>query len=153
MFVQKRHNEKSHCRPLVSRNLDLFVPSVVLDRTSAIPLHRQIRRQIAQSLRDCPGRVEASCEVRLPSTRAMAKILRVSRNTVLAAYDDLAADGLVRGETGSGMWVSGSENISSPLPGLQHVIRVAGYPARVMALADPDGNPLYYPLLAQIARY
>jgi hypothetical protein len=26
--------------------------------------------------------------------------------------------------------------------GLRHVIRAAGYPARVLALADPDGNPL-----------
>ena len=73
----------------------------------------------------------------------MAKILGVSRNTVLAAYDDLAADGLVRGETGSGMWVPVGENISSPLSGLHHLIREAGYPARVLALADPDGNPLY----------
>jgi GntR family transcriptional regulator/MocR family aminotransferase len=123
----------------VNRNLDLFIPPVVLDRTSAIPLHRQIRRQIAQSVRDCPARLEA----RLPSTRVMAKILRVSRNTVMAAYDDLAADGLVRGETGSGMWVTVGENISSPLADLQHLIRAAGYPASALALADPDGNPLY----------
>jgi len=27
--------------------------------------------------------------------------------------------------------------------GLQRVIRAAGYPARVVALKDPDGNPLY----------
>jgi len=27
--------------------------------------------------------------------------------------------------------------------GLQHVIRGAHYPARALALADPDGNPLY----------
>ena len=73
----------------------------------------------------------------------MAKILGVLRNTLLAAYDDLAADGLVRGETGSGMWVPVGENISSPLPGLHHLIRAAGYPARALALADPDGNPLY----------
>jgi DNA-binding GntR family transcriptional regulator len=38
----------------------------------------------------------------------MAGLLGVSRNTVLAAYDDLAADDLVRGRQGAGMRVTAS---------------------------------------------
>jgi DNA-binding GntR family transcriptional regulator len=74
----------------------------------------------------------------------MARLLGVSRNTVLAAYDDLAADDLVCGETGAGMRVSGSAPArNGMLFGLGHVIRAANYPARTLALADPDGNPIY----------
>jgi DNA-binding transcriptional regulator YhcF (GntR family) len=130
-------NEKSHfTEPLVKRRLQLFVPQIVLDKACALPLHRQIHRQIAQAIRAGTIRYEA----RLPSTRVMARLLGVSRNTVLVAYEDLAADGLVQGERGAGMRVSGE---ASALFGLRHVIRAARYPARALGLADPDGNPLY----------
>ena len=72
----------------------------------------------------------------------MAKLLSVSRNTVLAAYDDLAAEGLICGERGSGVRVVGGGTKQAFL-GLGHVIRAASYPAKVVAFADPDGNPLY----------
>ena len=123
-----------NCRP------ELFVPPIVLDKASSVSLHRQIYHQIARAIRSDAVHYEA----RLPSTRVMARLLRVSRNTVFAAYEDLAADDLVRGERGAGMRI----NRSAPVPevtlfGLQHVIRAASYPARVLALADPDGNSLY----------
>ncbi len=105
-----------------------------------VPLPRQIYNQISRAIRSgaTPG------EARLPSTRVFARLLRVSRNTVLAAYDDLAADELICGETGAGMRVNGSAAVPGvTLFGLQHVIRGAHYPARALALADPDGNPLY----------
>src|SRR5258708_39439300 len=90
MFAEKLHNEKSHFRgPLVSRRLQLFVPPIVLDRASPLPLHRQIHDQIAQAIRG--GAIDYAA--RLPSTRVMAGLLRVSRNTVVAAYEDLPADG------------------------------------------------------------
>jgi DNA-binding transcriptional MocR family regulator len=81
---------------------------------------------------------------RLPSSRTMARLLGVSRNTVLAAFDDLAADDLLRGERGAGMRVQGGAAAPEVTWfGLQQVIRAAGYPARVVTLADPDGNPIY----------
>jgi DNA-binding transcriptional regulator YhcF (GntR family) len=138
IIAETSNNKKSHLRePLVRNRLKLFVPPIALDRTFGIPLHRQIYRQIAEAIRS--GAVDY--EARLPSTRAMAGMLRVSRNTVLAAYEDLAAEDLVRGEHGSGMRITrrGNEKIF----GLRQVIRAAGYPARVLELADPDGNPLY----------
>ena len=124
----------------MSRRRELFVPSIVLDRASGIPLHRQIHGQIARAIRG--GAIHN--EARLPSTRVMARLLRVSRNTVLAAYEDLAADDLLRGERGAGMRVNhGPSAPEMTWFGLRHVIRAAGYPARVLVLEDTDGNSLY----------
>jgi DNA-binding GntR family transcriptional regulator len=140
-LAEKVDNEKGHLRgPLVSRRPKLFVPSITLDKASAVPMHRQIYSQIAQAIRG--GAIPRG--VRLPSSRTMARLLGVSRNTVLSAFEDLAADDLLRGERGAGMQVQNG----SPVPevtwfGLRRVIRAAGYPARVVALADPDGNPIY----------
>ncbi len=118
----------------------LFVPPIVLDRSSGVPLQRQLSTQIAQAIRS--GEVPTGS--RLPSTRCMAKLLQVSRNTVVAAYDELAADDLVRGVRGAGVHV----NRSAPFPdislrGLRGVLRTARYPARVLPLTDGDGNALY----------
>jgi GntR family transcriptional regulator/MocR family aminotransferase len=124
----------------VSRRPKLFVPSIALDKTSDVPLHRQIHSQIARAIRggEIPG------GVRLPSSRTMARLLDVSRNTVLAAFEELAADDLLRGERGAGMRVrSGASAPEVTWFGLRRVIKTSGYPARVVTLADPDGNPIY----------
>jgi DNA-binding transcriptional regulator YhcF (GntR family) len=118
---------------------DFFVPAIVLDRASAVPMRLQIYRQIAQAIRSGALRERAQ----LPSTRFMAKLLRVSRNTVLAAYDELAADDLIRGERGAGMRVHAGGTAAPSLFGLRHVIRAANYPARIVPISDADGNPLY----------
>jgi DNA-binding transcriptional regulator YhcF (GntR family) len=124
----------------LSRRRELFVPPITLDRTSRVPLPRQIHVQISRAIRS--GAIHG--EARLPSTRVMARLLRVSRNTVLAAYDDLAADDLICGKMGSGMRINRSTaDPEVSLFGLHQVIRAARYPARVLALADPDGNSLY----------
>ena len=122
------------------RSAKVFVPSVTLDKMSEVPLSRQIYGQIARSIRggNIPG------GARLPSSRMMARLLGVSRNTVLAAFDDLAADDLLRGEKGAGMRVrNGAPPAEVTWFGLKQVIRAAGYPARVVELTDPDGNPIY----------
>jgi DNA-binding transcriptional regulator YhcF (GntR family) len=138
ILAEKLENGKGHWKgPLVSRQ-KIFVPSITLDKASAMPLRRQIYCQIAQAIR----RSDIPSGVRLPSSRGLARLLGVSRNTVLAAFDDLAADDLLRGARGAGM------RVRSAAPevtwfGLKQVIRAAGYPARMVALADPDGNPIY----------
>ena len=124
----------------MSRRGKVFLPPITLDKTSEAPLSRQIYGQIARSIRS--GQIPSGA--RLPSSRVLARLLGVSRNTVLAAFDDLAADDLLRGEKGAGMRVRNG----APAPevtwfGLKQVIRAAGYPAKVVELADPDGNPIY----------
>ncbi len=140
MFAERVDNGKSHWRGPLTKRGEFFVPPVALDRASGVPLHRQVYLQIARAIREGATHHAA----RLPSTRVMARLLRVSRNTVLAAYDELAADGLVRGERGSGMRVwHGALFPETSLMALRGVIRAAGYPARVLPAEDPDGNPLY----------
>jgi len=86
--------------PQVSDHAPLLM--VAVDRDTDAPMHRQVYDQIRDAIlggRLAPGR-------RLPSTRALADELGVSRNTVLAAYDQLFAEGYTEGQVGSGTRVS-----------------------------------------------
>ena len=113
----------------------VFIPSIIPDKASREPLHRQIAREISRAIESGA----AQRHDRLPSTRMLAKMLDVSRNTVLAAYDEL-----ICGRPGAGMQISkGATGPGATLYGLHHVIRAAHYPATVLTLADPDGNSLY----------
>jgi len=65
-------------------------------------LYRQLLRALKQAILD--GRCGGG--TRLPATRDLATELRVSRNTVLAAYDLLRAEGLAVARGGSGTFVA-----------------------------------------------
>ena len=112
-------------------------PDIVLERESSEPLYEQITRQVAQSIRE--GRLR--CGARLPSTRVLARLLGVSRNTVLIAYENLANQDLIRNTHGSGARVCGVAAVT--VPSLSSVLSAAMYPELVTLLHDPDGNPLY----------
>ncbi len=103
-------------------------------------MHRQLFCRIAEAIRSG----EIGGEARLPSTRTMANLLGVSRNTVLAAYDALVADDLIRGEPGSGMRVNRGPVVAGMHAiGIQRLLREAHYPAQTISFTDPDGNPMY----------
>jgi GntR family transcriptional regulator/MocR family aminotransferase len=73
-----------------------------LDRTAEIPLGQQLIAQLRQAIAGGslgPG-------ARLPSTRALADALGVSRNLAVAAYDELFAEGYLEGRHGSGTYVA-----------------------------------------------
>jgi GntR family transcriptional regulator/MocR family aminotransferase len=55
--------------------------------------------------------------VRLPPTRALAGELGVARQTVVLAYERLAAEGYVRARTGSGTYVASDLPDAAPSPG------------------------------------
>ena len=126
--------------PVMVRRSDFMVPQVRLDKGCGLPAREQLRRQIAEAIRSgalSPG-------ARIPSSRLMARLLQVSRNTVLSAYDDLVAEALLEPERGAGMRVGcGAPGRGLSLFGLRSVIRAAHFPARVLRFADPDGNSLY----------
>lgn len=71
---------------------------------------RQIARAIAAHIGG--GRLRAG--ERLPGTRALSRVLDVHRNTVAAAYAELAAEGWIESAPGRGTFVSGE--IPSRLP-------------------------------------
>jgi GntR family transcriptional regulator/MocR family aminotransferase len=73
-----------------------------IDRGSRTPIHRQIYEWLRRAILDGllrPGQ-------RVPSTRALALDLEVSRLPVLTAYDQLLHEGYLVGRTGSGTFVS-----------------------------------------------
>jgi GntR family transcriptional regulator/MocR family aminotransferase len=66
------------------------------------PLHAQLTRALKTAL--AGGRLGQGS--RLPPTRALARDLGVSRNTVLTAYEQLRAEGFVDARVGSGSFVA-----------------------------------------------
>jgi GntR family transcriptional regulator/MocR family aminotransferase len=75
---------------------------VTLDRASGVPL----ARQLASRVRDQVVAGSLPVGLRLPSTRALARDLRVSRSVTEQAYDQLAAEGWLESRHGSGTFVA-----------------------------------------------
>ena len=75
-----------------------------IDRTADTPLHRQIYEGLRGAILD--GLLRAG--QRVPSTRALAQELGVSRLPVLTAYEHLLQEGYLDGKVGSGTFVSDS---------------------------------------------
>lgn len=73
-----------------------------LDRESEAPLLRQLYLELRRAV--LAGVLPPGA--RLPATRALAQQLGVARNTVVAAYDQLLAEGFIEGRTGAGSYVS-----------------------------------------------
>jgi GntR family transcriptional regulator/MocR family aminotransferase len=98
-------------------------------------LHRTLRRAILS------GTLPPHAP--LPSTRALAQRLGVSRNTVLAAYEALASEGLVVGRAGSGTRVADGAKDAGPTPpalSARRLLRAAHFPRSTVRLRDPDGH-------------
>ena len=70
---------------------------LTLDRTRAEPLRVQLERELREAIRS--GRLAAG--ERLPSSRAMAAALGISRGLVIDCYSQLQAEGFLTSRTGS----------------------------------------------------
>jgi GntR family transcriptional regulator/MocR family aminotransferase len=95
-------------RTRTSSDLELLV---TLDRESREPLHRQLERALRDAVRD--GRLPAASP--LPSSRALAGQLGLSRRIVVEAYEQLAAEGYLASRPGGGTRVARAP--SSPATG------------------------------------
>jgi GntR family transcriptional regulator / MocR family aminotransferase len=78
------------------------LPNLRIDPSLAIALHYQLYEGIRSAI--LAGQLGAN--TRLPSSRALARDLGISRNTVLEAYAQLLAEGYIAGQVGSGTYVS-----------------------------------------------
>jgi GntR family transcriptional regulator/MocR family aminotransferase len=83
---------------------------VFLDPAATTPLWLQLSISLRMAIAN--GRLGPGG--RLPSTRQLARQLNVSRNTVMAAYDNLAARGLLIGCTGAGSFVATTVRACTP---------------------------------------
>ncbi len=75
-----------------------------LDKNSEIPLFQQLNTQIRQAV--LSGRLPS--RIRLPSSRALAIEIGVSRTTVITAFEQLIAEGYLESRIGSGTYVAGN---------------------------------------------
>jgi GntR family transcriptional regulator/MocR family aminotransferase len=78
-----------------------LIAAMPLARSSDIPLFRQLYARLKDAILQgalAPG-------ARLPATRTLCSLLGVSRQTVLAAYEQLTAEGYLRGGVGQGTFV------------------------------------------------
>ena len=108
-----------------------------LDRTAVEPLHQQLYRQIREELKS--GSFDDGSS-RLPSSRALAVDLGISRLTVNLAFSKLHAEGYIRSSARSGTFVA------NPLPetfltaeqpkGHQSIQRPSRISDRVRAIPD-----------------
>jgi GntR family transcriptional regulator/MocR family aminotransferase len=75
-----------------------------LDEADTEPLARRIARAIAAEVRR--GRLRPGA--RLPGSRTLARQLHVHRNTVIAAYEQLAAEGWTEPQRARGTFIAHS---------------------------------------------
>jgi GntR family transcriptional regulator len=93
--------------------------NVFIERDSHLAIHAQLREQLKFLILNgelLPGS-------RLPAARQLAGFLRINRNTVLRAYQDLVQEGLIDCRQGRGCVVaerpaSAAPSISAPLLGI-----------------------------------
>jgi GntR family transcriptional regulator / MocR family aminotransferase len=104
---------------LVSTNIFIYVvpffmlesplPSFGFDPKSDIPLYRQIYNAVRQNIMN--GALPFNSK--LPATRAFSVTYGVSRNTVLAAFDDLIAEGFLEARVGAGTFVKHKTQVNA----------------------------------------
>lgn len=82
--------------------MEQTISDIAIDRRAATPLFRQVYAAISSSIVD--GRLPAGA--RLPASRDLARRLGLSRTVVVAAYDQLLAEGYATGRIGSGTYVA-----------------------------------------------
>jgi GntR family transcriptional regulator/MocR family aminotransferase len=108
------------------------LPPPALDRGRPEPL----AVQLADGLRAAAAAGALRTGDRLPSTRALAATLRVSRTVTAAAYDQLLAEGWVEGRVGAGTFVR-----AVPRPGPDPAVSPAVGPEAPVAVDLRPGVP------------
>lgn len=76
---------------------------------------------------------------RIPASRTLANELELSRNTVLAAYEQLQAEGFLLGRVGSGSFVADVGNRATPIrrsDGDALAAPISGFARRALAASD-----------------
>src|SRR5512145_2034430 len=80
------------------------MPIQLLRQTNQ-PLYLQVAEQLRQQIENG----ELAPNTRLPASRILAKKLGVNRITIVNAYAELEAEGLVTSRVGSGTFVAGEQ--------------------------------------------
>jgi GntR family transcriptional regulator/MocR family aminotransferase len=123
-----------------------LLPVIAVDRAAAKPMHRQIYDGFREAI--VKGNLRSGQQI--PSTRALASELGISRITLLNAYAQLLAEGYFESRAGAGTFVSNSlpdqltscEHHAAKLPAARSGTRL---PSRRSALVPlPQSEPWVY---------
>lgn len=85
----------------------MIFSNIELDKSK--PIYIQIKQYIS----DMISRGLVPNNSKLPSTRELSRILNISRNSVVLAYEELKSDGLIYSVNGKGTFVNSKKSISS----------------------------------------
>ena len=119
------------------------VPMIAVDRQGEKPLHRQIYdafRAMILEHRLQPGQ-------QIPSTRALADELGISRLPILGAYAQLLAEGYIESRSGAGTFVTSSlsDQFLGARPAVASAVNEPSSDAisRVSSLLPIEGTPWF----------
>ncbi len=146
---------------MAKRPPSLKTPPFALEHFAGVALHRRLYLTLRERI--LSGDFWKG--ERLASSRALAKMLGISRNTVLIAYDKLAEENYIVAKVGSGTHVAMNiphvpnlnllhlalvpYAVTSRAEGtrrgfsLATILQRSHYPLRRAAFQDRDGNALY----------
>lgn len=122
----------------IEDGLDMTSITIKIDRSDITPAYRQIYQQISRQIRE--GELQAGSY--LPKIRNLAQELGVARNTIEAAYKQLALEGYATGHRGIGYEIESLDHslLSSSRTGATSFAGNAPFPT------SPGRNPLGDPL-------
>lgn len=120
-----------------------------IDRESGVPLFRQIHRQIRDLI--LGGQLPEG--FRLPPERRLARSLGVNRSTVLIAYRELKADGLVDARVGRGTAVLAADAEEHPAVVRETPVEPLAWRGLIRSGAAVAQNPLLRDLLEMTERH
>lgn len=116
---------------------------ILINRSSEISIYMQISNQLINAIQ----RGVLPFGIKLPGTRALSIILQVHRNTIVAAYDELFAQGWVESLPNKGTFVIG-KNQEKPFQikdfeknNLEHYPKSTGFSFKTSNILD---NPFEY---------
>ena len=116
-----------------------FFPPIALDPAGARPMYRQLSEWFRHAIIE--GRLRPG--QRIPSTRSLAEELKISRIPVLAAYEQLCAEGYLEAFTGAGTCVARSivdarmKKAAAGRPRANGSVRARGISERARSIASP----------------
>ena len=86
----------------MARHSAFPIDMIVIDPASTVPAYRQLYGALREAILN--GRLPTA--TRLPASRVLAADLKVSRNTVISAYETLLAEGYLDSRHGAGTFVA-----------------------------------------------
>jgi GntR family transcriptional regulator / MocR family aminotransferase len=127
----------------MARRAEAFLDDIALDPKAP----ESLAAQLARELRRLALSGSMAAGAKLPSSRALAQLLGVSRNTVAAAFDFLAAEGYVEARQGGGTFLTAACAEATLGTGTPGAAAAPGLSARGKALRRATTAPIGPPLV------